>query len=43
MERLSAGLTRHMFMLPWLARPPVGLVELSKLVSATAREHDAPP
>jgi arsenite-transporting ATPase len=43
MERLSAGLTRHMFMLPWLARPPVGLVALSKLVGATPPGHAAPP
>ena len=33
MERLSAGLARRLFIVPWLTAPPVGLAELSKLVS----------
>lgn len=32
-ERLSAGLAQRLFTLPWLAVPPIGFVELSKLVS----------
>ena len=38
MERLSAGLAKRLYVLPWLARPPVGVVELSKLVSPSAPE-----
>ncbi len=30
--RLSSALAHHTFILPWLSRPPVGLVELSALV-----------
>ena len=33
MERMSAGLAKRIFILPWLIRPPIGFVELSKLVS----------
>ncbi|QTN25891.1 arsenical pump-driving ATPase [Rhizobacter sp. AJA081-3] len=33
MERLSAGLARRLFIVPWLTSPPVGLAALSKLVS----------
>jgi arsenite-transporting ATPase len=32
MERLSAGLAKRVFILPWLTVPPIGFVELSKLV-----------
>ena len=32
-ERLHAGMARRLFALPWLAVPPIGLAELSKLVS----------
>lgn len=35
-ERLSAGLAQRLYALPWLAVPPVGLSELSKLVCAPA-------
>lgn len=35
-ERLSAGLARRLYALPWLAVPPVGVGELSKLVRAPA-------
>jgi arsenite-transporting ATPase len=33
-ERLSAGLAKRLFALPWLTVPPIGLGELSSLVSA---------
>ncbi|MDI1260856.1 arsenical pump-driving ATPase [Aquabacterium sp.] len=32
LERMSAGLAKRIFTVPWLIRPPIGLVELSKLV-----------
>ncbi len=32
MERMSSGLAKRIFVLPWLTRPPIGFVELSKLV-----------
>lgn len=32
-ERMAAGLARRIFTLPWLTCPPIGFVELSKLVS----------
>ncbi len=35
MQRMSAGLAKRLFILPWLTRPPVGFVELSKLVATT--------
>ncbi len=31
-SRISGGLAKRLFILPWLTRPPVGLVELSRLV-----------
>ena len=31
-ERMSAGLAKRLFTLPWLTVPPIGFVELSKLV-----------
>ena len=36
-ERLSAGLAQRLYALPWLAVPPIGLGELSKLVCVPAR------
>ena len=33
-ERLSAGLARRLYALPWLSAPPIGLDELSRLVRA---------
>ena len=33
MERISHGLASRTFVVPWRARPPIGLVELSALVS----------
>ena len=41
MERLSAGLARRLFTLPWLTRPPIGIVELSALASRDRRAPDA--
>ncbi len=35
-ERLSAGLAQRLYALPWLAVPPIGLGELSKLVRMPA-------
>jgi len=32
MDRMSGALARRTFILPWLARPPIGFVELSGLV-----------
>ena len=40
-KRLSAGLAQRLYALPWLAVPPIGLGELSKLVSAPARATTA--
>jgi len=37
MERLSAGLAKRLFILPWLTLPPIGFDELSKLVSERRR------
>lgn len=31
-NRISGGLAKRLFILPWLTRPPIGLVELSRLV-----------
>jgi len=33
MERLLGGLTKRVFTVPWVLRPPIGLAELSSLVS----------
>ena len=35
MARMNAGLAKRLFTIPWLARAPVGVVELSKLVKNT--------
>lgn len=35
-ERMSAGLARRLYALPWLATPPIGLSELAALVRAPA-------
>ncbi|MEP6908601.1 MAG: ArsA-related P-loop ATPase, partial [Pseudoxanthomonas sp.] len=34
-ERMSAGLAKRLFTLPWLTVPPIGFAELSKLASNT--------
>jgi len=36
MNRLAEGLAKRMFTIPWLTVPPIGFVELSKLVSKPA-------
>ena len=33
MARMSSGLAQRLFTVPWLTRPPIGFVELSKLVT----------
>lgn len=40
-DRMSAGLARRLFALPWLTRPPIGVEELSRLVAAPGTA--APP
>ncbi|WP_422823263.1 ArsA-related P-loop ATPase [Variovorax ureilyticus] len=37
MERLSGGLTRRIFTLAWLTRPPIGFAELSRLTAKRER------
>jgi len=34
LRRMADGVAKRMFVLPWLTRPPIGFVELSKLVTA---------
>ena len=41
MERMAAGLAKRLFTLPWLTVPPIGLAELSKLVSKPEVQTDA--
>ncbi len=33
MDRIASGLAKHIYILPWLPRPPIGVVELFRLVS----------
>ena len=33
MARMSSGLAQRLFTVPWLTRPPIGFVEMSKLVT----------
>ena len=33
MDRIAAGLSKRTYILPWLTHPPIGIVELSRLVS----------
>jgi arsenite/tail-anchored protein-transporting ATPase len=37
MERMSAGLTQRLFVVPWLTSPPIGLTALSELASNPRR------
>lgn len=39
MARMSAGLAGRIFTVPWLARPPIGPVELSRLVQGAGAAH----
>jgi arsenite-transporting ATPase len=41
MERMSNGLAKRIFIVPWLTRPPVGFVELSKLTNQKQKEAHA--
>lgn len=36
LERISEGLAKKTYVLPWLARPPIGVEELTKLVTAAS-------
>jgi arsenite-transporting ATPase len=40
-DRMSAGLARRLFTVPWLAIPPIGLNELSKLAGETSPAESA--
>ena len=40
-ERMSGGLAKRLFTLPWLTVPPVGVLELSKLVARTGDQAPA--
>ena len=42
MERMSAGLAKRLFILPWLTRPPIGFVELSRLVTDPRKAEPKP-
>lgn len=33
MERMTAGLAKRSFVVPWLTRPPIGIAELTRMVS----------
>ncbi len=33
MDRIASGLTKRIYILPWLIRPPIGVLELSRLVT----------
>lgn len=33
MDRMAAGMAKRIYTVPWLTRPPVGFIELSKLVT----------
>ena len=37
-ERMAAGLAQRVFTLAWLTVPPIGFVELSRLVSRQPRQ-----
>jgi arsenite-transporting ATPase len=43
MKRLSAGLAKRIFTLPWLTRPPIGFAELSGLVAEKCPAPTAHP
>jgi arsenite-transporting ATPase len=40
MQRMAGGLAKRLFTLPWLTSPPVGFVELSRLVASKNQETD---
>lgn len=41
-ERMSAGLAKRLFTVPWRTVPPIGVVELSKLVEANPKGAATP-
>lgn len=43
MDRIAAGLAKHTYIVPWLTRPPIGFVELSRLVNGTLQSEMATP
>jgi arsenite-transporting ATPase len=43
MERMSKGLAKRIFTVPWLTLPPIGFIELSKLVSEAYRTPAVQP
>jgi arsenite-transporting ATPase len=43
MDRIAAGLAKHTYIVPWLTRPPIGFVELSRLVNGTIHPATATP
>ena len=43
MDRIAAGLAKHTYIVPWLVRPPIGYVELSRLVNGTRHPVTATP
>ena len=43
MDRIAAGLAKHTYILPWLTRPPIGFVELSRLVSGPLQTLEVTP
>jgi arsenite-transporting ATPase len=43
MARLSDGMAQRLYVLPWQVRPPIGLAELSKLVSPPAGAASVSP
>jgi arsenite-transporting ATPase len=43
MERIAAGLAKHTYIVPWLIRPPIGYVELARLVNGTFHQVTTTP
>ena len=41
MSRMASGLAAHTFIVPWQISPPIGFVELSKLVNHQSGQEDA--
>jgi arsenite-transporting ATPase len=41
-RRMAGGLARRIFTLPWLATPPIGFAELSRLVGKPSRAEATP-
>lgn len=43
MDRIASGLATRTYIIPWLTRPPIGVVELSRLVSGPLKSHEKIP